>query len=328
MFDARATHELLAALPTHPTDAELAELLARPDLDRIFPAVGLPTALGVRYLAGRTSRDPEVARDPVGRQVVGYFETLLAQQGELDRLLAELERVGPGLVDTAFGRTREYLPPGSELGPVRFVVLPLGFDFRTDRDTVYMDPLSCLAYGPGGIRHTLAHELHHIARYRRTGEALTLMRPEEDRAPTEARAAFRAWATWSEAEGIADRASNMTEWEMPILREAIAVRRQEMDEYGTHLKDLVAAFGATSAPTGEGLRTLETRARRLAHPVGARMAEAIERTAGRAALAECVGRPDRFLDRYDAAARELGRPRIPRSLRDAVENGGETSGAS
>jgi len=296
-------------------------MLTRPDLDRMLPAVGLALPQGIEYLLEVCGGSRRSHLDETGRAVVSYFADLLANLDRLRTLIQELDREGPALVDAAFETAREYLPRGATVGSPRLVVLPLGFDFRTDRETVYMDPLAALSLGRAGIQTTLAHELHHVARFRLTGENLTLMRPDSEIVPSDVRGTFGEWAEWLEAEGIADCASNMTQTDVPALRQAAAERRRQIAEYSGLLTETLGLFRAawstgTMAPSE--LSGLRRRARGLAHPVGYGMAREIMTALGPEVLVNCVGRPRAFLMRYNEASGREGKAGIDQSLMETV----------
>jgi putative zinc-dependent peptidase DUF5700 len=315
MFDARATRELLDALRSGADESALGSLLSSSDLDLIFPAVGLTAAVGIGYLRGVLDPVARARLDPEGGQVVDYFLSLLGRRDAFETLLVELEARGPELVRAAFEQTCRFLPDGCELGTVRYVLLPLGYDYRTDRETVYMDPAVSLEYGLAGIQHSLAHELHHVARYRLTREELTLMRPDAVPPPQDLPGVFREWGSWLEAEGIADCVANATQFEVPQFRGAAEERRRQMTEYQTILEVALEPFRPeATAPDAPGLVDLRQRLRSLAHPIGYRMAEAIESEYGSAALRTCVGQPRTFLTLFNEVARSRSLVEFPPSL--------------
>jgi len=306
MFEAEDTFALIDALEEGARAPRWESLLERRDLRRMFPAVGIPRAQGIRYLEAAGNPDGGKGLDEVGRMVVGYLVELLQRRGRIASLLRELEVAGPSLEAAAFARARELLPDSCAVGAVRYVLLPIGYDFRTDRETVYMDPLAALEYGRAGIETTLSHELHHVARYRLTGENLTLMRPGEERPARDVPGIFREWASWLEAEGIADGVSNATDVEIPALRAAIELRREQMANYAGLLEGALARLRRTLSDEmkDEGPRqSLRQFLLALAHPVGARMAEHVRADLGRESVIECVGRPDLFVERYNRVAR-------------------------
>jgi hypothetical protein len=303
MFDGEGTRRLLQTLTEGASTAEWERLLARPELELMLPAIGIPHELGVRCLAAVRDTTRREGLDPSGLEIVEYFAQLEEERFGIEALSRDLEAHGDELARAAFERTRVYLPLGCAPGAPRFVLLPLGFDFRADRDTVYVDPLAALRLGYEGIRATLSHELHHVARYRLTGEDLTLMHPDRASEVSGARAVYREWVAWLELEGIADRVSNMTQHPIPELKEAAARRVRQMEEYETLLASALREFAlrAAEGPSARWERFRED-GRNLAHPIGARVAGRIETELGREALVECVGHPDLFVARYNQVA--------------------------
>jgi hypothetical protein len=305
VIEADGTLELLRALGDGTEGPQLEALLATSELKLMFPAVGIPPSYGLKYLEAVGRPESRGGLDEPGRQVVSYFEALFEGRARFSTLLDELRSREPELISGAFEGTRQFLPEGGSLGRPRLVFLPIGLDFRTDRETVYMDPLAALLYGPEGVQTTLSHEFHHIARYRLTGENLTLMRPHETHAPTTLPALAREWASWLEAEGIADCVSNVTQGDVPALREVAERRRQQMAGYGGLLEEGQTRFRRRDVRTplersdGEMLRKALLE---VAHPIGARVAGGIVDGLGHRALVECVGRPDLFLRRYNSLA--------------------------
>ncbi len=309
MIEAHGTLRLVAALEEGAGRSRLEAILAEPGMDLMFPALGISPEDGMKYL--EAARDPTAEADlgEVERFFVSYVRELAGSRKQLLSLLHDLNEEELDLTRRAFRRTRAFLPPGCELGAPRLVVLPIMYDFRTDQETVYMDPVAALSLGPEGVCHTLAHELHHVARYRFTGENLTLMRPEQGDRPKSPREVFVEWATWLEAEGIADCASNMIETDVPALRAAAAERRHQMVNYARLLSGVLARFRDLSSQPASSTAELEgvrTQARQLAHPLGARIAGEIMETFGRSSLVECVGRPGTFLTRYNLAVTPKG----------------------
>ena len=317
VIEAEATLRLVSALAGRAGRPELESVLSDPDLALVFPAFGIPRRTGIEYLRAVGNPERLSALDEPGRAAVGYLSELVGRSEAITALLGRLSAGEPDLAARAFKRTQEFLPAGCEQGEPRLVLLPLLYDCRTDRETVYIDPLAALALGPEGIRHTLSHELHHVARYRLTGEALTLMRPGVRAPPRDARAAFVEWAAWLEAEGIADCASNMTETDVPALRTAAMHRREQMATYETLLSEILGRFeeqAARSPVDPAGMEPLMADALGLAHPLGCRMAGAVDAGLGRTALVECVGRPGTFLARYNEAARRASLTPVGKSF--------------
>jgi hypothetical protein len=240
----------------------------------------------------------------------------------LAELLRELRAREASLLAEAWARAAEMLPTRLDCGGVRLVVLPIGLDFRTERDTVYMDPIAAVALGLDGIGRILAHELHHIARYRLTGQNLTLMTPDPLDARATVRGVFGEWATWLEAEGIADCVSNVTQIDVRALRGIVEARRRQMADYAGLLSQALKRIRDESAKRTVALPELELlrgELRSLAHPIGARMAETILSTEGRAALVGCVGRPANFLRQYARHGPAGGAVEIEETLFDWVE---------
>jgi hypothetical protein len=307
MVDARATLELIDAVRNRWGRDRLIRLFEDRDLALVFPALGLRTELGIELIlsSGTSGRGPDGDAAPLA----DYLRELVQQRDPLRRLCTELDRAEARLKSSAFQETSALLPEGADLGTPRIVVVPLGYDFRTDRNDLYMDPLAALALGLEGIRKTWAHEFHHIARYRLTGVNLSLMRPDEEAPPSAGTALAQEWATWLEAEGIADCVSNMTETDVPALRSAAAERRRQMEGYGELLAATCARLRgelSRSPPRVDHLLKLRSELRGSAHPVGARVARAVLDEHGRAALAACVGHPAELVRRYEEVAARRG----------------------
>lgn len=309
MIDAEETLALISALEEGTPRSRLEQLLQGPTLSRMFPVVGAPVDQGLECLAAVGHKESQGALDDRGRMIVDYFEELVKLRRQFEALLSELRADESGLKGTAFEKTRELLPASTALGDVRLVFLPNGFDFKTDQETVYMDPLASLMYGLEGIRDSLSHEFHHIARYRITGENPTHMRPEVVHPPHDLREVFREWATWLELEGVADCVSNATDHEIAPLHAGIEARRRQMSEYEHLLAAALSHFrdppGLDEPGVGDG-ESLRKDLSRLAHPVGFKIAERILRSLGRQVLVECVGNPGVFLRRYDEVAEPRG----------------------
>jgi Putative zinc dependent peptidase (DUF5700) len=305
MIDAGDTLALLEAIEPGVEGRDLEALVRRPELARMFPAVGISTRRGLGYLRAAGSPTACTGLGEAGRQVVEYFGELRSRSAEFRALAADMAAQESAIVADAWSRTATLLPDSQRPPGLRFVFLPIGLDFRTERETVYMDPLAALGLGPEGIRATLAHELHHVGRYRLTGENLTLMSPEPALPPGDIRAVFREWATWLEAEGIADCVSNITETAAPILHRVAEMRRQQMRDFDQLLPPLLARIRRASRrtePARADLRRLRRDLRWLAHPLGARIAGAVLSSSGRPALIECVGQPKLLLQRYNDVA--------------------------
>ena len=307
MVEADETLELLTALEERASAPRLKELFERPELRRVFPALGLPTAAALALLEKVVDPDSRHGLDEVGTMLADYVGALVACRREFEKLLVDVRANEEALVNAAFERTRKFLPEPCVRGTIRLVFLPLGYDFKTDLETAYMDPVAAVQLGPNGIERTLAHEFHHIARYRLTGVNPTHMRPEEHPPPDNHRDLFREWARWLETEGIADCVSNLTQTEIPSLRAAIEERRQQMARYEELLDGALGEFRKVGTrPDGKNLEVLRSHLNRLSHPVGYRMAGHILSELGRPALVSCVGHSDRFLESYNTVARAKG----------------------
>ena len=287
-------------------------VISRAELVQAIASLGLtPTRAAADLAAVGDDRAVVDLGDEDG-SVVAYFSDLIDQRANFERLLFDLRARESEVVAGAIARARTLLPPSVRLDEVRLVFVPLGLDFRTDAATVFMDPRAAVDLGLDGVASTLAHELHHVGRYRFSGENLTLMRPHPTGSPREMADLVRRWAAWLEAEGIADAVSNVTETDVPILHAAVERRRRQLREYPTLLQDALreidrAADYATETDLA-GLDAVAGRLLELAHPIGARMAEVVLRAAGRRGLVECVGAPGRFVARYNAAASAAGVP--------------------
>jgi hypothetical protein len=322
MIEAEDTLAFVSALQERAPTSRFESLFEKPELSLMFPAVGIPTARGIKLLEAMLDPARGGNFDEEDRMVATYLDELVRERGPFERLLQELREAEAELLRSAFEKTREYLPESCRLGKVRLVFLPIGYDFRTDRETVYIDPLAALQHGLDGIRKTLSHELHHIARYRLTGENITMMREDERKRPRLLPDLFREWVTWLEAEGIADGIWNITDTDIPALRQAAERRRQQMTDYQRLLGEALAQFHSTltcsaaNAPVREAFRReLMT----IAHPVGARMAGAIVSDLGPASLVDCVGHPGNFVHRYNEAAKGQRLIEIDQTLLEWVE---------
>ena len=307
MIEAEETLALLAALEEGASAERLQALMQGSELKRVFPSAGIPNSLGHDCLLAVGDVDRRQQLEESGRMIVEYLEGLVQARSRFETLLREFRESEGELIASAFEATRGLLPESCSLGRIRLIFLPLGLDFRTDRERVYMDPLAAVQYGLEGIRQTLSHEFHHVVRFRLTGVNLTLMRPPEVPPPGSPADSFREWMAWLESEGIADCVSSATQVEIPSLREGLEHRRLQMAQYGTLLEDALALFRTAvdgRAATAAGLEDIQRRLSGLAHPVGARMADYILTEVGRPALVECVGHPDRFLRRYNEVAVE------------------------
>ncbi|HEV2316507.1 MAG TPA: DUF5700 domain-containing putative Zn-dependent protease [Thermoplasmata archaeon] len=307
-FDGRGLLTLLRAVGAGAAATEIRATLEHPDL--VAAAVGLgltPEDL----LQGFTHDLDSPVPNATVRPIAAYCGELLRHRSEIESLAEVLEHSGPGMVRESLVRTTRWLPTGVEPGEIRLVLVPLGFDFRTDRGTVYLDPLSALEYGTEGIRDTLSHELHHVARYRLTGEELTLMRPDAVSVPDDLAGTLREWASWLEAEGIADCVWSMTQLETTALREAARVRRDQEERFGSILRGVFDGLRSHPADADRSaLPELRANLRQLAHPVGHAMAMTIERELGHDTLIGCVGRPRRFVEEYNHAASRTSRVRF------------------
>ncbi len=289
--------------------SSLTALLEHPDLRRIFPAVGIARSQGLRGLEAVRSSDPGLAHGATETQVAAYFRALLASEDRLRELVEYLQSHEAELTGAAFERTRRLLPEQCMLGTVRFAILPLAYDFRTDRESVFMDPLAALAYGPAGIERTLSLELHHVGRYRLTGVNLTLMEPDEEPEPDAPSDVFRSWAAWLEAEGIADCVASAVDEDIPALHAGIERRRQQLAQYRSLLTEVLDRFRQAdrrNAADRSELRVLSQELLDLAHPVGAGLAGRILSKLGPTALTACVGQPELFLRSSDRVAPASG----------------------
>lgn len=305
MVESAEAISLITALDEGADESRLASLLASGELARVFPALGLPTNAGLALLRAVSRAGPSRGSADPSDAFVTYLRRLRAIGPELDAILDDLRSHEPRILATAWERARELLPAHFRTPEVRLVFLPLGLDFRTDRETVYMDPVAAVSLGLDGIQTILAHELHHVGRYRLTGENLTLMSPDPLPGITNASEVFRNWSSWLEAEGVADCVSNMTQTDFPLLHAAVETRRQQMAGYAALLESAQQRIGAAAHSPPAALADLEqlrSDLLKLAHPVGARLAEAVLRRFGRPGLIECVGRPEKFLQRYNDVA--------------------------
>jgi Putative zinc dependent peptidase (DUF5700) len=309
MIEADSTFALLDALQRRADRKELETLFTDPDLALMFPALGIPTADGLEMFESFLEAQAGGSFGPDAPPIFEYATDLGTHRDSLERLLVDLKEAEVELTRAAFEETRRLLPIGADLGRPRIVVLPLGYDFRTDGDSLYMDPLAALSLGLDGIRKTWSHEFHHIARFRLTGRNLTLMRPDAGGSSLDMTEVVSDWAAWLEAEGIADCVSNMTQTDVPALREAAKVRSEQMADYqplltgaleGIHQNARVSRNSA--APFVE----LRSALRALAHPIGARMAGTILEVDGKSGLVDCVGKPKRFVTRYSDLASSRG----------------------
>ncbi|MGA7922428.1 MAG: DUF5700 domain-containing putative Zn-dependent protease [Thermoplasmata archaeon] len=302
-FDATATLHLLQLVESNPSSDQLDVLLSLPDLQSMLRAFRLSKEKIIPWLRAVKGASVIGSQDETGRFVKDYFGELLRHREEIQALAVQLGEQCSAILEDAFTSTRAYLPNGSSMGDVRLVLLPLAYDCRTDRETIYMDPLSSLTYGTDGIRGTLAHELHHVARYRITREDLTLMRPDARPAPQDVPATLREWAAWMESEGVADCVSNMGQFDHPFLREAVRARRDQERNYTSILTRIFEGLPPCNRPVTPGeLVQLRETLKELAHPVGHALAAEIEQTLGRKVLVDCVGRSKRFLERFNEVA--------------------------
>jgi hypothetical protein len=302
VIEAEETLRFVRALAAHDREAT-DTAAAAPLLARAWSSLGIPADALRAALRAITHRESSDRTDAEVREVAAYFARLADARVEIERFVDSFRADEWAITHEAFSRTRAFLPTGATLGEVRFVIVPLGLDFRTEGQSAYVDPLAGAALGAGGVRTTLAHEFHHIARFRLTGEDLTLMRPEPTLPAPDAASVARYWATWLEAEGIADCVSNVTDTDVPALRSIVDLRRRQMADYETLLRGALDAFRAadTDADTTRWVR-VKRELLPIAHPVGARMAQEILAGAGRGALVDCVGRPAAFVRQYNEVA--------------------------
>jgi hypothetical protein len=302
--EAEATSRLIEELRDGADRQRLSVVLKEPELALIFPSLGMPVQQGIEVLHAACAAPGPGARDPTDDWIGSYVRALREVKDPLDQLLTELRDRKLDVLVSAFQRTREYLPVGCEIGSPRLVMLPLGYDSRTDGETIYMDPVASVRLGVDGMIHALSHELHHVARYRLTGENLTLMHPGDQAKPGSAHELLLQWIKWLEAEGVADCASNMIDENIAELAAAREARRQQMVDYARLLAGMIDTIrDSGSSAGGRNLEEIAAESRGIAHPVGARMGERIEREFGRSALVDCVGRPGMFLRRFEAVAR-------------------------
>lgn len=306
MIESDAVESLISTLNGSPNSQTLDALFSTGDLSRVFPALGIPQSLGMMCLQAVVDRQiPESLGEP-GRQICDYLSAYRQIGVDFERFVRSFREHESEIVESAWDRAAELLPASAGPASVKLVLLPLGMDFRTERETVYIDPLAALALGLDGVESTLSHELHHVGRYLATGQNLTLMAPEPLDVGHGVPGIFRNWSVWLEAEGIADCVSNVTQTDVPPLHAAVSRRRREMDEHPLLLRqslDQLSKAQARAPVTPEDLLELRNRLRNLAHPVGARMAEAIQSKLGRSALVDCVGRPAEFVLKYNQVAR-------------------------
>jgi Putative zinc dependent peptidase (DUF5700) len=319
MFEPTPTLALLDAIENKSSNVDLEALLQGPELSLMFPAVGISNARGVEYLADFRDGKLPPEQDPAASVVASYLADLLDRADEFREIAEVLRTAGPSLYEAALDQTLEYLPPHFEMGNPRIIFLPIGYDFRADRESVYLDPLTALMVGKLGVRDGLIHELHHVGRYRLTCENLSLMRPDPRGPPTDPLTALRRWVSWLELEGVADCAWSMTRSEAPLYQSARVERLRQFDEYDRIIRDAmlpIAGPNQTSAANApaqffDGLRE-------LAHPVGHRIASEILNDAGRPGLVECVGHPALFLSRYNEIASRKGLVTFPSELQAAL----------
>ena len=269
-FDATATLHLLQLVESNPSSDQLDVLLSLPDLQSMLRAFRLSKEKLIPWLRAVKGASVLGSQDETGRFVKDYFGELLRHREEIQALAVQLGEQCSAILEDAFTSTRAYLPNGSSMGDVRLVLLPLAYDYRTDRETIYMDPLSSLTYGTDGIRGTLAHELHHSREV-----------PNHTRGPYsyEARRSAgasgrpgdaREWAAWM-SPGVADCVSNMGQFDHPFLREAVRARRDQERNYTSILTRIFEGLPPCNRPVTPGeLVQLRETLKELAHPCRAR----------------------------------------------------------
>lgn len=150
----------------------------------------------------------------------------------------------------------------------------------------------------------IAHESHHIYR--------NLLHPEEY-VPQKQYEGIAQALFWLESEGIADMVTydGMTQEE--ILRSMWAGWQpiyQQANVYLARLNDALKEFlnGAVQAEEAYSRITGVLAPRAAYHPVGFAMAQQIDAQLGRAKLVSCVGKPYKFLQAYQQAAKKVGDP--------------------
>lgn len=313
MVEAGATLRLIRALNEGADTSRFRTLLSDRELARTFPALGIPTSVGLSSLVAVSQELRPEPATRMGREIRSYLEGLRAVEREFSAFAEHFRSHEDEVVASAWSRAARLLPPVEAPRHLRLVFLPLGLDFRTDGETVYMDPLASVSLGLEGVGVTLAHELHHVGRFLVTGENLTLMEPYARGRLHGVPDVLRNWASWLESEGIADCVSNVTETDVPVLHDVVERRRRQLGDVPALLSDSLEKLGAAldQGPAGaDALEELDRDLRALAHPIGAGMAGAIRSLGGTLSLVGCVGRPKVFLQRYNDAALGTAHPRF------------------
>jgi Putative zinc dependent peptidase (DUF5700) len=304
-FDPRPANRVLDLLSEGPSRAKARELLRDRTIRRMPEQFGLRLDRAASCLCAASADETAGRRSPTEGRFIAHLATMLKTADELKAFLAGLQREEQRILEAAFSRTRDYLPRGASSPGATVVFLPIGYDARVDRRTVYFDPVLAGIVGREGVVKLLSHELHHVARFELTGEAISGMGLALEPWLADRDGLVRLWATLLEMEGIADCIFALSEFDLPLHRRMISERKRVYREYAeqvSRVQKLLLRERGKKISLRFRRRVLAPLVLEHIHPVGARLAHEILNGLGRAKLVECVGRPELFLLRYQEAA--------------------------
>lgn len=308
-FDLLPTLEILDFLGTDRPEEAATRFASTPTMTTVLRRFEVAQKRGpicLDMVSDPTSSTPRSAAEGL---LISHLSLLRERDAELRELLKELQHEEEIILERAFSRTREFLPRSTPLGEVSVVFVPLGYDARVDSNTVYFDPLLALLIGREGVTQFLSHELHHVGRFRMTGDNLSGMDLDLGARMADHRTFVRFWVSLLEMEGIADQIFDLAQLQLPVHRARVEERKRVKEQYAEHLshaQDALLERGEKGTVPRQDLAPIASQVLENVHPLGARLAGDILGTLGKERLVEGVGRPERFLDLYQEVARSKG----------------------